>query len=166
MNVTKRLILEELKALKEFLFDTGLSNPVWVLLVPLVCGLFASQILWMIYVLWLERPIVVNQRHVEEEEAEIRGDVEVAKMEDVKERGESKEKVESENDGDAKSPFTPARYKAQPPLAVASIFPLSLPNVQLSYLNSSFSEPTERKQDERSRDIMVNADSSRRENRE
>ncbi|VDK34027.1 unnamed protein product [Taenia asiatica] len=176
MNATERLILEELKALKEFLFDKGLSNPIWVLLVPLVCGLFASQILWMIYVLWLERPIVVNRKHMkeeeEEEEAEIGGDAEGTKREGVKggeletvknkERKELKEDREGESDGDQKAPSTPLRYEVQPSMAVASIFPLPLPEAQLSYFNPSVSEPNERRQHEQIRIIFTTANSNRK----
>ncbi|KAL5970988.1 hypothetical protein TSMEX_001295 [Taenia solium] len=174
MNATERLVLEELKALKEFLFETGLSNPIWVLLVPLVCGLFASQILWMTYVLWLERPIVVNRKHMkeEEEEAEIGGDAEGTKREGVKggeletvrnkERKELKEDRESGSDGDQKAPPTPLRYKVQPSVAVASTFPLPLPEAQLSYFNSSVSEPNERRQHEQIRIIFATANSNRK----
>lgn len=174
MNATERLILEELKALKEFLFATGLSNPLWVLPVPLVCGIFASQILWMIYVLWLERPIVVNRKHMkeEEEEAEIGGDAEGTKRESVKggeigtlrnkERMEINEDRESESGGELKGPPTPLRYKVQPSVVVASIFPLPLPNAKLNYFSSSVSEPNEQKQCEGSRIIFTTANSNRK----
>ncbi|KAL5109251.1 hypothetical protein TcWFU_007789 [Taenia crassiceps] len=130
----------------------GLSNPIWVLLVPLVCGLFASQILWMIYVLWLERPIVVNRKYIKEEgddedEAEIGNDAEGTKREGAKdvelgnlrnkEKKEIKEDGESERGAEQKAPPTPLRYKVQSSMVFAPILPLSLPNAQLKYPNSS-----------------------------
>ncbi|CDI97486.1 conserved hypothetical protein [Echinococcus multilocularis] len=174
MNATEQLVLEELRAMKEFLFAMGLSNPVWVLPVPLVCGLFASQILWAVYVLWLERPIVVNRRHMKEddEEAEVRGGAGEAKREDAeggelgtlrnKEREELKEDRKRESDNEQNVLPTPLRYKVQPSVVVVSNFPLSLPDAHSSYLNSTVSEPKEQRKCEQSRVIFATTNNNRK----
>ncbi|EUB60926.1 hypothetical protein ECG_02194 [Echinococcus granulosus] len=173
MNATEQLVLEELRAMKEFLFAMGLSNPVWVLPVPLVCGLFASQILWAVYVLWLERPIVVNRRHMKEddEEAEVRGGAGETKREDAKggepgtlrtkEREELKEDRKHESDNEQKVLPTPLRYEVQPSVVVVSNFPLPLTDAHSSYLNSSVSEPMEQRKCEQNRVSFATANNKK-----
>ena len=86
MNETQQFVLMELKELKEFYYKMGISNPVLPLLIPLMSGLAASHIIWAIYVLWVERPILVNLTYMKEEDdviyAVMDADVEVEERND------------------------------------------------------------------------------------
>ena len=78
------VVLEELRALKEFYMDTGIGNPVWPLLLPLLFGIAASHILWAVYIFWVEQPILVNVTHLKEEEEAFYAVVEESVVEEPK----------------------------------------------------------------------------------
>lgn len=67
MNFTD-VTIAELKLKKELYLRFGLSNPCWVLLLSFISSLIAAQLLWSIYVLWLERPIEVKWKYMKEKE--------------------------------------------------------------------------------------------------